>query len=73
MVNSNRIENLIIKKIPATTKVDEWISADAGVGASIASGNHTWEKNCAALITPEVTRQIEKIVKKWTAKFPKNK
>jgi hypothetical protein len=38
-------ENLIIKKTPAITSVDEWIKAEAGVGASIASGNHTCEKN----------------------------
>jgi len=44
-VNSNRRENLITKKTPATTRVDEWIRADAGVGASMASGNQTWEKN----------------------------
>jgi hypothetical protein len=31
----------MIKNTPATTSVDEWISAEAGVGASIASGNHT--------------------------------
>ena len=62
----------MIKKTPATTRVEEWISADAGVGASIASGNQTWAKNCAALIPPEVTRQKEKKVKKWTAVFPKN-
>jgi len=63
-VNSNKTENRIIKNTPATTKVDEWISADAGVGASIASGNQTWAKNWAALIPPEVTRQNEKNVKK---------
>jgi hypothetical protein len=40
-VNSNKIANLITKKIPATTRVEECMSADAGVGASIASGNHT--------------------------------
>jgi hypothetical protein len=45
MVNSNRSENLITKKIPATTRVEECINAEAGVGASIASGNHTCEKN----------------------------
>lgn len=71
--NSNKIENLMIKKIPATTKVDEWINAEAGVGASIASGNQTCERNWAALIVPEVTKQNEKSDKKWTAIFPKNK
>jgi hypothetical protein len=65
-LNSKRTEKRIIRKIPATTSVDEWISAEAGVGASIASGNQTWEKNCAALIDPEVTIQKEKNVKKCT-------
>jgi hypothetical protein len=71
-VNSNNTENRIIKKTPATTSVDEWIRAEAGVGASIASGNQTWEKNCAALIPPEVTKQKEKNERKWTAYSPKN-
>jgi len=71
VVNSNNTENLIIKKTPATTSVEEWINAEAGVGASIASGNHTWKKNCAALMAPDVTKQKEKKVKKWIAKFPK--
>jgi hypothetical protein len=67
------MENLITKKIPATTSVEEWISAEAGVGASIASGSQTWEKNCAAFIPPEVTKQKEKKVTKWTAMLPMNK
>jgi len=61
------------KKIPATTKVEEWIKAEAGVGASMASGNQTWKKNCAALITPEVDKQKENSVRKCTATFPINK
>lgn len=28
--------------MPAETSVAEWISADAGTGASIESGNHIW-------------------------------
>jgi hypothetical protein len=72
MVNSNKTEKRITKKIPATTSVDEWISAEAGVGASMASGNQTWEKNWAALIAPEVTKQNENSVKKWIAWFPMN-
>ena len=58
------------KKTPATTSVDEWISAEAGVGASIASGNHTCAKNWAALIPPDVIKQYEKIVKKCQALCP---
>ena len=63
----------MIKNTPATTKVEEWIRAEAGVGASIASGSQTWEKNWAALIPPEVTKQNENNVKKWKAKLPINK
>lgn len=37
------------KKTPITTKVDECINAEAGVGASIASGNQTNKRNCAHL------------------------
>lgn len=58
------------KKTPATTSVEEWISADAGVGASIASGNQTWKKNWAPLIPPDVTKQNEKSVIKWIAISP---
>ena len=45
--------------------------AEAGVGASIASGNQTWAKNWAALIVPERHRNIEKIVKTWNPVEPK--
>ena len=60
------------RKTPATTRVEEWIRADAGVGASIASGNQTCEKNCAALIPPDKTSDIEKNVKKCHAVLPMN-
>ena len=64
IVNSKRIENRRIKNIPAITRVDECIRADAGVGASIASGSQTCEKNCAAFIVPDIAKHSEKIVKK---------
>ena len=69
-VNSKRIENLKTKNTPATTRVEEWINAEAGVGASIASGSQTWEKNCAALIPPDSTSVIEKKVRKCHAELP---
>ena len=71
-MNSNNMENRITRKTPATTNVEECINAEAGVGASIASGNHTWKKNWAAFIAPEVTRQKENKVMKWIAVLPKN-
>ena len=66
------MENLITKKIPATTSVDEWIKADAGVGASMASGNQTWAKNCAAFIVPDSDRKRENTVNKWKPQGPTN-
>jgi hypothetical protein len=39
LLNSNKDEHLIIKKIPAVTNVAACINAETGVGASIASGN----------------------------------
>ena len=66
-------ENLITKNIPATTSVDEWIRAEAGVGASIASGNQTWEKNWAAFIPPDKTKHVEKKDIKWRAYSPTKK
>lgn len=59
IVNSNNKEKRITKKIPATTRVDEWIKAEAGVGASIASGSQTCEKNCAAFIVPDKDKERE--------------
>jgi hypothetical protein len=66
-------ENRIIKNTPATTRVEECISAEAGVGASIASGSQTCARNCAALIPPDTTKQNEKKDKKCTAVLPKKK
>ena len=35
------------RNTPAVTMVAAWISADTGVGPSIASGNHVCNNNCA--------------------------
>jgi hypothetical protein len=45
--NSKKNEHLIIKKIPAVTMVAACISADTGVGPSIASGSQTCNPICA--------------------------
>ena len=41
--------NRIIKQTPAVTKVEECTSAETGVGAAIAAGNHA-EKGTWALL-----------------------
>ena len=51
--------------MPIITKVEEWINADAGVGASIASGSHTCQKNCAAFILEHINIKKPSIDKKW--------
>ena len=38
--SSNKGEHLTTKNTPAVTMVAAWISAETGVGPSIASGNH---------------------------------
>lgn len=40
----------IIRKIPAVTKVDEWTSAEIGVGADIAIGNQAEKGNWALFV-----------------------
>lgn len=60
MLVCNTEEKRNIRKIPITTSVEECISADAGVGASIASGNQTNNKNCAHL--QDAATKIEKII-----------
>ena len=41
---SKRGENLQVRKTPAVTIVAAWISAETGVGPSIASGNQVCKK-----------------------------
>ena len=48
MLNNNILYR-INKYTPAVTRVEEWTSADTGVGAAIAAGNHA-EKGIRALL-----------------------
>ena len=41
----------VTRNTPAVTMVAAWISAETGVGPSIASGSHTWSGNWADLPT----------------------
>jgi hypothetical protein len=50
-------EQRIIKKTPAVTIVAAWISAETGVGPSIASGNHVCKPNCADLPTAATNKK----------------
>lgn len=52
-VNSIKNENRSSKKTPADTNVAECIKAEAGTGASIESGSHTWNPNCADLMNAD--------------------
>src|SRR5674476_427251 len=48
--------------VPAATIVAAWISADAGVGPSIASGSQSWNGNCADLPAIPESRQMNAAV-----------
>src|SRR5215207_2003816 len=48
---------------PAATIVAAWISAETGVGPSIASGNHTCSGNCALFPTAPIKTSTTAIVK----------
>src|SRR6185295_17052898 len=58
--SSNSGESRATMKTPAVTMVAAWISAETGVGPSIASGSHVCSRNCADLpIAPmNSSRQI---------------
>jgi Na+-translocating ferredoxin:NAD+ oxidoreductase RnfG subunit len=45
---------------PAETKVAEWINEDAGIGASIESGNHKWANNWADFIDEAKISSIQR-------------
>ena len=63
LLSSNRGVNLKSKKIPAETKVAEWINAEAGTGASIESGNQIWAPSWADFIKAHNKKNIEIISK----------
>ena len=53
----------MIKKTPAITSVEEWIKAEAGVGASIASGSHVCKPTWADLPTaPKNNNKHNKVI-----------
>jgi hypothetical protein len=45
--------------MPAETKVAECIKAEAGIGASIESGNQKKKKNCADFINADIVKNIK--------------
>jgi hypothetical protein len=57
--NSKRGEHLIIKKTPAVTIVAACISADTGVGPSIASGNQVCNPICADFPIAPINNKIQ--------------
>lgn len=54
-------ESLTNKNIPAETKVAEWISADAGAGASIESGSHKCSPICADFTDAAISRRMDTV------------
>src|SRR5579872_7250464 len=69
---SKKKEHLINKNTPAVTIVAACISADTGVGPSIASGNHVCKPTWADLPTAPINKNIQIKLIKIILK-PKNK
>ncbi len=55
--SSNRGESRATMNTPAVTMVAAWISAETGVGPSIASGSQVWSRNCADLPIAPMNRR----------------
>jgi hypothetical protein len=66
--NSNNAEHLIIKKIPAVTRVAACINAETGVGPSMASGNHVCNPICADFPMEPINKQRHIISKHGISK-----
>jgi hypothetical protein len=49
----------MIRKTPADTRVAEWMRAEAGTGASIESGSHTWNPSWADLMKAAESKKKE--------------
>lgn len=54
------LTNRIIRRTPAVTSVDECTSAEIGVGAAMAAGNHAEKGICALFVI--LLRKIRKIL-----------
>ena len=54
---------------PAVTMVAAWISADTGVGPSMASGSQVCSKNCADLPIAPMNRRRQMTVSASTLKL----
>ncbi len=60
--SSNKGDSRATMKTPAVTMVAAWISADTGVGPSMASGNQVCSRNCADLpIAPMNSRRHARV------------
>jgi hypothetical protein len=59
-VFANKKLNRINKYTPAVTSVDEWTSADTGVGAAIAAGNHAENGTWALFVHADKIRIVIK-------------
>ena len=51
--------------------VAAWISAETGVGPSIASGNQVWSRNCADLPIAPMNNSRQSVVRISTSQLPK--
>src|SRR6185437_10456293 len=58
------------RNTPAVTMVAAWISAETGVGPSIASGNQVWRPSCADLPIAPTNSSRQSVVSTSTCQLP---
>ena len=67
--SSNSGDRRATMNTPAVTMVAAWISAETGVGPSIASGSQVWSRNCADLpMAPMNSRKQITLTEVWNEK-----
>ena len=68
---SNIGESRATMKTPAVTMVAAWMSADTGVGPSMASGSQVWSRNCADLPMAPMNSSRQTTVMAWKSQLRK--
>src|ERR1051326_641736 len=68
---SNIGEQRQTRNTPAVTMVAAWISAETGVGPSMASGNQVWSRNCADFPMAPTNSSRHSVVRMSTSQLAK--
>ena len=68
-LSSNNGERRATMNTPAVTMVAAWMSAETGVGPSMASGSQVWSRNWADLPMAPMKRRRQSVVRISTSQL----